>query len=28
VLEVPGWDDRMNLADIERPLRRFAGLFG
>ncbi|HYV77611.1 MAG TPA: hypothetical protein VE979_05750 [Streptosporangiaceae bacterium] len=28
VLEVPGWDDRMNLADIERLLRRFAGLFG
>ena len=28
VLEVPGWDDRMNLAGIERLLRRFAGLSG
>ena len=28
VIEVPGWDDRMKLSDIERLLRRFAALFG
>jgi hypothetical protein len=27
VVEVPGWDDRMDLSGIERLLRRFAGLF-
>lgn len=27
VLEAPGWDDWMDLPDIERLLRRFAGLF-
>ncbi len=28
VTEAPGWNDWMDLPDIEQLLRRFAGLFG
>jgi hypothetical protein len=28
VTQAPGWDDRMDLPDIEQLLRRFADLFG
>jgi hypothetical protein len=28
VIEVPGWDDRIYLSDIEPLLRWFAALFG